>query len=89
MATGTPDLKLFAVLIHIQDANPRTLPYLVKATDKDKAKALLAEELDLGLDNPENFQILWKRKDDRLWRWHWNRGTTVTLEDRALPDELE
>lgn len=82
-------MKMFAVLIHVQDSNPRTLPYLVKASDKTKAKALLDEELYLGLDNPETFQVLWNRKDDRLWRWHWNRGTMVTLEDRAVPEALE
>ena len=82
-------MKLFAVLIHVQDSNPRTLAFLVKAGDKAKAKALLDEELDFGLDNPETFQVLWNRREDRLWRWHWNRGTMVQLEDRALPDGLE
>ena len=82
-------MKKFAVLIHVQDANPRTLPYLVRAADKAKAKALLDEELDFGLDNPETFQVLWNRKDDRLWRWHWNRGTMIMLEDRELPDAVE
>ena len=82
-------MKLFAVLIHIQDTNPRTLPYLVKAGDKRKAQALLAEELDLGLDNPESAQIVWNRREDRLWRWHWNRGSTVVIEERELPDGVE
>lgn len=82
-------MKQFAILIHVQDSNPRTLAYLVKAGDKDKAKALLAEELDFGLDNPESVQILWNRKDDRLWRWHWNRSTTVVLEDRSVPEGVE
>lgn len=82
-------MKKFAVLIHIQDSNPRTLAYLVKASDKQTAKALLDEELDHGLDNPETFQILWNRRDDKLWRWHWNRGTTIQLEDRELPEGVE
>lgn len=82
-------MKQFAVLIHVQDANPRTLGYLVRAADKDRAKALLAEELDYGLDNPETYQILWNRKEDRLWRWHWNRSSLVVLEDKSLPDGIE
>ena len=82
-------MKMFAVLIHVQDSNPRTLPYLVKAADKNAAKALLDEELDHGLDSPETYQILWGRKDDKLWRWHWNRGTRIQLEDRSLPQGVE
>lgn len=82
-------MKSFAVLIHVQDSNPRTLAYIVTADDKAKAKALLDEELDFGLDNPDTYQVLWGRKDDRLWRWHFNRGTLVNLTDRVLPDGLE
>lgn len=86
---GSRRVKQFAVLIHVQDANPRTIAYLVKAADKPKAKALLDEELDYGLDNPETFQVLWNRKEDRLWRWHWNRSSLIVLEDRALPEGIE
>lgn len=82
-------MKMFAVLIHVQDANPRTLAYLVTAADKKAAKALLDEELDFGLDNPDTYQVLWNRKDDRLWRWHFNRDTLINLSDRALPDGIE
>lgn len=82
-------MKMFAVLIHVQDSNPRTLAYLVTAADKKAAKALLDEELDFGLDNPDTYQVLWNRKDDRLWRWSYNRGTLINLTDRELPDGIE
>lgn len=82
-------MRSFAVLLHVQDSNPRTLAYLVKAADKDKAKALLDEELDFGLDRPETYQVLWGRKDDRLWRWHFNRGSLIVLEERALPENID
>jgi hypothetical protein len=82
-------VRSFAVLLHVQDNNPRTLAYLVRATDKEKAKALLDEELDHGLDNPETYQILWGRKDDRLWRWHWNRSSAIVLEERTLPENID